>query len=71
MKPLRCRYCARYEVRFRELYRDAREQMRLFGESGDENRLLKQRVLHEQATGLSERWIEHVKREHESALRVG
>jgi len=71
MKSLRCRYCARYEVRFKELYRDAREEMTLFGESRDENRLLKQKALHEQATGLSERWIEHVKREHKSALRAG
>jgi hypothetical protein len=71
MKPLQCRHCARYELRFREIYRDAREEMRLFGEIGDEDRLLKQRALHEQALGLSERWIEHLKREHESRHRAG
>ena len=71
MKSLRCQHCARYEARFREIYRDAREEMRLFGESGDGNRLLKQRALHEQASGLSERWIEHFKREHESTPGAG
>ena len=60
-----CKQCARFQRRYKELTSESFQELKAFNKTVVDRHLQRHRDTRKLAEALTERWVEHIKRDHQ------